>query len=141
MSGLLDTNVLSELVRPAPDPGVVAWVRSVPDTTLHVSVLSLGELRRGIERLPDSARRERLRVWLEHDLPTWFEGRVLSVDVKVAEVWGRMLARAGRPLPSIDSLLAATALVHGLRVVTRNVRDYADTGVEVFNPWSSGPAG
>lgn len=135
MSYLLDTNVLSELVRATPDPAVIAWFDQVPDDSLCISVLTLGEIRKGVETVVDSARKEKLRVWLEHTLPDWFEGRVLPVDEAVAEQWGRMLAEANRPVPAIDSLLAATALQHDLRMVTRNERDFAFPGLEVVNPW------
>ncbi|MFT5391143.1 MAG: putative nucleic acid-binding protein [Gammaproteobacteria bacterium] len=137
MSYLLDTNVVSETVRARPAPAVIAWLADVPDEALHVSVLTLGEIRRGIDKLPNTQRREHLRVWLEHDLPDWFGPRVLDIDRAVADDWGRLLAAAGRTLPSIDSLIAATALHHGLRVVTRNVTDFQLPGLEVINPWST----
>lgn len=100
-----------------------------------MSVLTLGEIRKGIERLTDKKRREKLRLWIEHELPAWFEGRVLPVDIAVADRWGRLLAQAGRSVPTIDSLLAATALHHELRLVTRNARDFDYPGLEVINPW------
>ncbi len=135
MSYLLDTNVISELARPAPSPAVVSWFEQTPDESLHLSVLTLGEIRKGVERLPESAKRERLRLWLEINLPEWFEDRLLPVDACVAERWGRLMAEAGRPVPAIDSLLAATALHHELRLVTRNVQDFRFPGLEVINPW------
>ena len=135
MSYLVDTNVIAEIVRRQPDAEVVSWFRAVPDTALHLSVLSLGELRKGVERLPAGVRRERLRVWLEQELPAWFEERLLPVSKEVADRWGRLAAEAGRSLPAIDGLLAATALHHGLRLVTRNVRDFRLPGLEVVNPW------
>lgn len=135
MSYLLDTNVISELVRPRPSRSVQRWVQTIPDTALHLSVLSLGEIRRGVEGVTDAARRERLRVWLEQDLPEWFEDRLLPVDAAVADRWGRLVAEAGRPLPAVDSLLAATALQHGLRLVTRNANDFRFVGLEVIDPW------
>ena len=139
MSYLLDTNVLSETVRPAPHKAVTAWLDSVPDHSLYLSVLTLGELRKGVELLPRGAKRERLAVWLEQVLPAWFEDRLLPIDSRVAHEWGRLQARSRRPLPAIDSLLAATARTHGLRVVTRNVGDFAFAEVEVINPWEAGP--
>ena len=135
MSFLIDTNVLSESARPRPDPAVLDWFTGVPDDDLYVSVLTLGEIRKGIEKLAESARREKLRRWLEHDLRDWFGPRVLSIDAQVADRWGRLVAQAGRPLPAIDSLLAATALHHDLRLVTRNVTDFEFTGLEVVDPW------
>lgn len=137
MSYLLDTNVLSELRRRVPDPAVVAWVEGRPASTFFLSVLTLGEIRRGIESLGDERRRLRLLDWLEAQVPAFFSGRILAVDLPVADRWGRLLAQAGRPLPAIDSLLAATALQHGLRLVTRNVRDFAFPGLELINPWQA----
>ena len=135
MSYLLDTNVVSELVRPKPDPEVLAWFDNTPDDALHLSVLSLGEIRKGVEKLEPSLRRERLRVWLEQELTSWFGNRLLPVDRGVADQWGVLLAHAGRPVPTIDSLLAATALYHDLRLATRNVTDFRFAGLEVINPW------
>jgi hypothetical protein len=137
LSYLLDTNVVSEPARARPSPRVLAWLDSVPGDALFISVLTLGEIRKGVEKLTDAKRREKLRLWLEADLPEWFGQRVLSIDVAVADRWGRMLAEIGRPVPSIDSLLAATALHHGLRLVTRNDADFSYPGLEVLNPWSA----
>ncbi|MFZ2525263.1 MAG: type II toxin-antitoxin system VapC family toxin [Candidatus Ferrigenium altingense] len=135
MSYLLDTNVISELVRAKPAKAVLAWFENIPSEALHISVLTLGEIRKGIEQLPESARREKLRLWLEHDLADWFGPRILSVDAPVADRWGRLIAQMGRPVPSIDSLLAATALHHELRIVTRNQKDFDYPGLEIVNPW------
>lgn len=139
MSYLLDTNVVSELVRRRPASAVTAWFEKIPDAALHLSVLSLGEIRQGVEALKDRAKKERLRLWLEQDLPAWFEDRLLPVSASVADRWGRLLAEVGRPIPAIDSLLAATALHHELRLVTRNVRDFRFPGLEVVNPWDPSP--
>ncbi len=136
MSYLIDTNVLSELRRKLPDPQVARWFSARPTGTLFLSVLTLGELRKGVEALADQSRTLRLLDWLETDLPAFFEGRILPVDASVAEVWGHMQAKAGRPLPAIDSLLAATAQHHGLMLVTRNVRDMSGLGVSLINPWN-----
>lgn len=135
MSYLLDTNVISELVRPKPDKNVLKWFGHMPDEALYLSVLTLGEIRKGVERLSDSSRREKLRLWLEHDLRNWFGSRILPIGLEVADRSGRLLADTGRPVPSIDSLLAATALHHELRLVSRNVKDFDYPGVEVINPW------
>jgi predicted nucleic acid-binding protein len=89
MSYLLDTNVISELVRPKPAKTVLAWFENIPSEALHISVLTLGEIRKGVEQMPDGARREKLRLWLEHDLADWFKTRVLSVDIRVADRWGQ----------------------------------------------------
>ncbi len=128
--------MVSEPARARPSPRVVAWLDSVPGDALFISVLTLGEIRKGVEKLADARRRERLRLWLESDLPGWFGERVLSIDRAVADRWGRLLAEIGRPAPSIDSLLAATALHHGLRLATRNTADFAYPGLGVLNPWA-----
>jgi hypothetical protein len=135
LSYLIDTNVLSELRRRERDAGVSEWVSQRPATTLYISVLTLGELRKGIEHLGDAPRRIRLLDWLEVELPGFFAGRVLGIDAAVADCLGRMLANAGRPLPAIDSLLAATALHHGMTLVTRNIRDFELPGLAIINPW------
>jgi len=135
MSYLLDINVLSELVRAKPDAAVLAWFKDVPDEGLCISVLTTGEIRKGVEAIVSGARKERLRVWLEHTLPDWFQDRVLPIDQSVAERWGRLLATVNRPVPAIDSLLAATALHHDLRMVTRNEQDFVFPDLDVVNPW------
>jgi toxin FitB len=135
MSYLLDTNILSETVRRNPNKAVITWLDQLPGEALYVSVLTLGEIRKGIEMLADRKRQEKLRLWLEHELPEWFEGRVLTVDLAVAGRWGRLLAEVGRPVPAIDSLLAAIALHHELRLATRNSGDFEYPGLEVINPF------
>lgn len=135
MKALLDTCVVSELARSRPEPGVVAWVSAQDEADVFLSVLTLGEIRKGVEKLPDTPRKDALRAWLEADLPARFRGRVLAVDAAVADTWGQMLARSSQTLPSIDSLIAATARAHGLVVVTRNVDDFSRCGVEVVDPW------
>ena len=140
MSGfLLDTNVISELVRPRPDPRVARWLDSADEELLFLSVLTLGEIRKGITTLTDPARKARLEVWLHGNLLPRFESRILPIDQAIAERWGQitgLLAAQGSPLPVIDGLLAATALDHNLTLVTRNTRDVALTGVGVFDPWT-----
>lgn len=137
MSYLIDTNVLSELRRRDPDANVVRWMADLPATTLYLSVLTLGELRKGVEGLPEGDRKRRLLDWLEVELPAYFAGRILPVDATVADRWGRLLAQAGRPLPAIDSLLTATALAHGLTLVTRNLKDFQHPGLTVLDPWTA----
>jgi toxin FitB len=136
VSYLVDTNVISELTRPKPSPAVAAWFEEVADEALHLSVLTLGELRRGVEKLPTGKRKEKLRYWLEQELPAWFGTRLLPIDAAVADTWGRLQAAAERTLPAVDSLLAATALHHHLRLVTRNTPDFDVAGLETINPWS-----
>ena len=135
MSYLIDTNVLSELRKRQPDAQVVRWMAERPATTLYLSVLTLGELRKGVEGLMQEARKRRLLDWLEVELPAYFAGRIVSVDAAVADRWGRLLAHARRPLPAIDSLLAATALAHGLTLVTRNLKDFQYPDLQVLDPW------
>lgn len=137
MSYLVDTNVLSELRRRDPDANVVRWMADRPATTLHLSVLTVGELRKGVEGMAEGARKRRLLDWLEIELPMFFAGRILPVDAAVADRWGRLLAQAGRPLPAIDSLLAATALAHGLTLITRNLGDFQHPDLTVLDPWSA----
>jgi predicted nucleic acid-binding protein len=136
LSHLIDTNVLSELRRREPDSRVVQWFAERPASSLYLSVLTLGELRKGIQALPQTPRKLALLDWLETDLPVFFAGRILAVDAAVADRWGRLLAQAGRPLPAIDSLLAATALTHGLTLITRNLRDFQHKDLVVLDPWS-----
>lgn len=135
MSYLLDTNVLSELVKPKPNSSVLRWFDFTPDEGLYVSVLTLGEIRKGVEKIADIKRKEMLRVWLESKIPEWFEDRILTIDRCVADRWGRLLQEMHRPIPVIDSLLTATALYYDLRLVTRNIQDFNYPSLEVVNPW------
>ena len=139
MSGfLLDTNVISELVKPRPAALVSAWIESVDESLLHLSVLTLGEIRRGIATLSQSRRRATLEAWLDKDLRARFAGRILDIDQEVADRWGLLTAAArnsGIVLPVIDGLLAATALEHNLTLVTRDTGQIPSIGVAVFNPW------
>lgn len=136
---LLDTNVISELVKPEPDTKVVRWIEETDESILFLSVITLGEIRSGIERLAPGRRRGRLESWLKIDLRARFRNRILPVDESVAERWGALSAIAvanGKPVPIIDGLLAATAVHHDLMLVTRNVQDVAGTAVPTLNPWS-----
>ncbi|MEB3323629.1 MAG: type II toxin-antitoxin system VapC family toxin [Synechococcaceae cyanobacterium] len=132
---LIDTNVISELRRREPEPRVMQWFERRPAGLLYLSVLSLGEIRRDVEKLNGGDRQQALRTWLEQELPAFFAGRVLPIDGAVAHRWGRLMAQMGRPLPAIDSLLAATALEHNLVLITRNLKDVAGLPVAVANPW------
>lgn len=134
---LVDTNVLSELTKPSPLPEVEVFLRKAKDT-IFVSVFSIGEVRKGIAGLPMSNKRASLEDWLDNEILLWFADRLLPVTLEVAERWGELAAQLeakGRPRPVVDSVLGATALTHGLILVTRNVRDYQDMGVTIFNPW------
>jgi predicted nucleic acid-binding protein len=136
---LIDTNVISELVRPRPDARVADWMDATDEESLFLSVLTLGEIRKGIAALAHPARKARLETWLSRGLTLRFEGRILAIDQAVADRWGQItgsLALKGSPIAVIDGLLAATALQHNLTLVTRNTRDVALTGVPVFDPWA-----
>lgn len=135
MTYLLDTNVVSELARRKPAATVLKWLDQAPYASIHLSVLTPGELRHGVERLPDGERKEQLRLWLDRDVPAWFGDRLLPITAEIADRWGQLLAECRRPLPAIDSLLGATALHHGLRLVTRNATDFRFPGLTVVNPW------
>ncbi len=140
MSFLLDTNVVSEWVRPRPDPGVVAWLADVDEDRVFLSVASLAELRCGVERLADGRRRRHLDAWLRDELPLRFEGRVLAVDRAIADRCGELVARrdaAGRPIGVMDAFIAATASVHALALVTRNTADFRSVVKEIVNPWNA----
>ena len=136
MSYLVDTNVLSELAKPKPEPLVVAWLRDhEPD--LYLSTITIGELRRGIESLPAGKRKTALQSWFT-DLCKRMEGRILSFNTSTAHIWGQKMAdwdKKGTPVPSLDSQIAATAHRHNLTVVTRNIADFKNTGVKLFNPF------
>ena len=142
MSGfLLDTNVLSEFNRRGePDRLVKQWLEAADTDSLYASVLTLGEIRFGVELLPPSKLRTLLEQWLDQELPEWFEGRILPVDQAITDRWGFLRAQAqmkGRPLSVIDALLAATALQHDLTIVSRNVSDFSVVGLVVVNPWDA----
>jgi toxin FitB len=138
MAFLLDTNVVSEWVNPRPNPGLIRWTESADEDRVFLSVVSLAELRYGVERMPAGARRNRLEQWLRDELPLRFEGRILFVDNRIAEAWGKTVSRCealGRPTGIMDAFLSATAEVHRLTLVTRNVSDFP-TLKAVLNPWS-----
>ena len=139
MNYLLDTNVVSEWVKQRPDPGVAAWLAEADEDRVFISVITLAELRHGIERMAAGVRRDRLDTWLRDELPQRFEERVLPVDSAIADAWGSMMARgqaAGHSLSVMDAFIAATAEVHGLTLVTRDVSDFAVLGQPIVNPWT-----
>jgi predicted nucleic acid-binding protein len=141
MSFLLDTNIISEGARPRPDPGVMDWLASMDEEEMFLSVVSLAELRHGIERMDRGARKAGLDMWLTGQLAPRFEGRLLAVDTGTADHWGRIVARsqnAGRPIGAMDAFIAAHAEQHDLTLVTRNVSDFEATGIRLFNPWIEG---
>jgi predicted nucleic acid-binding protein len=135
MKYLIDTNVISELAKPEPNPRVVEWFSKVANSSLFISVLTIGEIRNGIESLAPGKKKTKLLLWLEQDLLTWFGHNILPVSLEVAECWGFINARIKKYLPAIDTLIAATAVTHDLRVVTRNETDFYLPDVEVINPF------
>jgi predicted nucleic acid-binding protein len=135
MSYLLDTHVISELVQSKPEKKVLEWFDSIPNEALYISVLTLGEIRKGVEKLLESHRKEKLRLWLEVELPAWFENRILEIDQSVADRWGRLQSFVQKPIPAIDSLIVATALYHDMRLVTRNKTDFKFPSLQVVCPW------
>ena len=138
MSFLLDTNTISEWQKPLPNPGLTAWTDSTDEEDLFLSVVTLAELRYGVERMAAGSRRRRYEKWLEHDLPVRFEGRMLPVTQGIADAWGRIVAlcaSGGKTISVIDGFLAATADVHRLTLVTRNVQHFTVLKT-VLNPWT-----
>ena len=138
MRYLLDTNVVSEWTKPRPNVGVIEWLAQVDEDEVFLSVVTFAELRHGIERVPAGRRRRHLDAWLRSELPQRFEGRIALVDGAIADEWGRLVARdeaRGRPIQAMDGLIAATAQVHGLTLVTRNAADFQLSVKSVLNPW------
>lgn len=136
MKYLVDTNVMSELMRQKPNDKVIKWFSHVQSESLFISVLTLGELRKGVNKLSKSSRKARLENWLSHEIPVWFEDRIISIDLEVAECWGKLLGDIDRTIPAIDSLLAATAIHFDMQIVSRNEKDFHDLEVMTFNPWN-----
>lgn len=136
---LLDTNVLSEVTRPAPDARVLEWLDRLDEDRSFISVVSIAEIRRGVALMDEGRKREALAEWLTRDLPQRFEQRVLPVDEPVALAWGDLMGlakRRGRGLSSMDGLIAATAVARQLTLATRNTKDFEGFGVELFDPWT-----
>jgi predicted nucleic acid-binding protein len=139
MTYLLHTSVVSEAIKPRPNERVVAWLTVQQSTDVYLSVLMLGEIEQGIARSPHPDRAERLAQWLENELQPQFHGRILVIDDQVMKTWGKITGQAlvrGQPVGYVDSLLAATAITHGLTLVTRNVSDVAALPVPTLNPWT-----
>ncbi len=138
MNYLLDTHVISELISKRADKKVVEWLDRLDPNTVYLSVITIGEIRKGIEKLPPSKRRDRVKEWLESDLLLRFQGRILEITTEVMLIWGELtgrLEKGGRPITAIDSLVAAIALQGNYRLVTRNEHDFQHTGVTIINPW------
>lgn len=139
MKYLLDTCAISEMVKPQPHKAVVDWIEGCDEDSIFLSVLTVGEIQKGIAKLSDERRRAKIQQWLDTDLRDRFEDRILAVSEEVALTWGNMEGESkarGRPIPSIDGLIGATAIAHNLTVVTRNVDDISATGARVLNLWA-----
>ena len=137
---LLDTNVLSEVTRPAPDARVLDWLDGLDEDRSFISVVSIAEIRRGVALMDEGRKREALAEWLARDLPQRFEQRILPVDEPVALAWGDLMGlakRRGRGLSSMDGLIAATAIAQQLTLATRNTRNFEGFGIELFDPWTA----
>lgn len=140
MRYLLDTCVISEIVRPEPDKNVLSWIQCQSEDSLYLSVLTFGEIEKGIEKITDKKRKNHLKLWVEEDLRKRFEGRIITVDLAVSMRWGEIQAKAelaGRPMPAIDGLIAVSGLVHNCVVVSRNISDMQQSTAELLNPWQS----
>jgi tRNA(fMet)-specific endonuclease VapC len=138
MKVILDTCVISELIAKHPDPGVVEFVDALDGNDVYLSVITIGEITKGIEKLGASRRKAELHKWLKEDLLMRFDGKIIPLDTDVLMVWGNLLAKLeskGYVMPAIDSLIAATALVHEMALVTRNVKDFEISGIILVNPW------
>ena len=139
MNFLLDTNLVSEWIKPHPNAGVVAWLADADEDRVFISVVTLAELRHGVERLAVGQRRKRLNEWLQGELLIRFDARILPVDAAVADAWGRIVAHRetlGRPIGAMDAFIAATAQIHNLTLATRNQTDFTSSVDAIVNPWS-----
>lgn len=138
MKYLLDTCVISELIKKKPNPNLVQWTSNIEESKLFISVLTIGELHKGIEKLPLGNKKTTLHKWVTYDLKKRFENRIIDFDIQIAATWGKIQAQSellGRTLPLIDGLIAATGLCYDLVVVTRNTKDMEVSGAALFNPW------
>lgn len=138
MKYLLDTCVLSELIKKKPNKNVISWLKEQEETNLYLSVLTFSEIEKGIEKAPDGIRKKKLILWVEEDLKQRFQGKILAIDLAVSTKWGSMQGsseRIGKPMPTIDGLIAVSGLVNNCVVVTRNTSDMEQSTVELFNPW------
>ncbi len=138
MNHLLDTNVVSEWVKPRPDANVTRWLAQADEDRIYISVISFAEIRHGIDQMSAGHRRDLLESWLQNELPARFEGRILGVDLAVADAWGAITARnrqLGVNLSAMDVFFAATALVYELTLVTRNAKHFQKAGITLLNPW------
>jgi toxin FitB len=138
MKYILDTNVISEAINKQPNPQVMNWLRAMDAQELYLSVVTVGEIKKGVEKLSESHRKQAIKDWFEHELLIKFDGQILTVDLPVILVWGELvgeLEQKGRKLPALDSLIAATAKYYGYTLVTRNEKDFAGINIIIFNPF------
>ena len=138
MNYLLDTCVISELVAKQPNPQIIAWIDGIEEARLHLSVITLGEIQKGIEKLPDSERKTRLETWLNEELLRRFANRIVLIDTDVMLKWGKLIGtfeKVGKPISAIDSLIAVIALHNNFILVTRNEAGFENAGISIFNPW------
>ena len=138
MRFLLDTCVISEIIKPKPNKNVIFWLGNQDERDLFLSVLTFGEIEKGIEKAPDTIRKKKLKLWVEEDLKQRFEGRILPIDLDVSTQWGivqGIAEKAGKPMPAIDGLIAVSGLVNNCIVVTRNTSDMEQSSVALCNPW------
>jgi toxin FitB len=138
MKFLLDTCVISEIIKPQPNDNVISWIQNQSEENLYLSVLTFGEIEKGIEKASDGSRKNHLKLWVEGDLKNRFKGRIISIDMRIATRWGEIQGIAelvGKPMPSIDGLIAASGIVHNCTVVTRNISDMEQSSAVLLNPW------
>lgn len=138
MNYLLDTCVLSELIKPKPNLNVVKWISGIDERYLYISVLTIGEIHKGIEKLPESKKKDSLHKWVDFDLKERFNNKIFNIDIHVATTWGKVQAQSeltGQTLPTIDGLIACTGITHDLTIATRNIKDMKPSGVALINPW------
>jgi len=138
MKYLLDTCVISEVIKQKPSSNVIKWIKQEEESNFFISVLTIGELHKGIEKLDKSKRKDELHNWVENDLKERFCNRIINIDMPVVTMWGKiqgMTERTGKSMPAIDSLIAATGITHHLTVVTRNISDMKESGAVLYNPW------
>ncbi|MEK7483718.1 MAG: type II toxin-antitoxin system VapC family toxin [Planctomycetota bacterium] len=139
MKYLLDTCVISELISKKPNKAVIEWLDSRAENSVYLSVITIGEIEKGIEKLDESRKKRSLREWLEEDLLKRFEGRIVEIDIEVMLEWGRLsgrLEKQGKKMPAVDSMIAAIAFKEKMYLVTRNEADFKESGVEIINPWN-----
>ena len=138
MNYLLDTNIISETFRNRPNENLLNWLEGIESNNIYTSVLVLGEIRKGVESLENEAKKQKIILWLEKDLLSWFEQRILPIDAAIADKWGYITAKKNNNINAVDSLLAATCLAYNMKLVTRNVKDFQYSELEIINPFDVG---